>query len=69
MLNSVSILIPHKPDYGIRDDLFKWIKTFYKNVMPEVELCIGECQGELFNRSQAINIAAKKSYKRCVSHS
>ena len=37
MLNSVSILIPHKPDYGIRDDLFKWIKTFYKNVMPEVE--------------------------------
>ena len=63
MLNNVSILIPYKPDYGIRDDLFKFVKTFYENVIPEVELCIGVCQNELFNRSQAINIAAKKATK------
>jgi glycosyltransferase involved in cell wall biosynthesis len=31
--------------------------------MPEVELCIGECQSELFNRSQALNIAAKTATK------
>ena len=61
LLNRVSVLIPYKPDNGIRDELFKWVKTFYQNVIPEVELCIGESQSEPFNRSQAINHAAKKA--------
>lgn len=61
MLNQVSVLIPYKRDYGIRDDLFKWVITFYENVMPEVEMCICESQSEPFNRSQAINNAAKEA--------
>ncbi|RFU61301.1 galactosyltransferase-related protein [Peribacillus glennii] len=59
MLEKVSVLMPYKPDYGVRDNLFKWVQSFYKNMMPEVEICIGECNSELFNRSQAINNAAK----------
>ncbi|KRF47253.1 hypothetical protein ASG98_17040 [Bacillus sp. Soil531] len=63
MLNQVSVLIPYKPDNGERDKLFKWVKSYYKNVMPEVELCIGTSKSEPFNRSQAINRAAKKATK------
>lgn len=54
-------MIPYKPDYGARDELFNWVKSFYENVMPEVELCIGESQSEPFNRSQAINNAANQA--------
>ena len=61
MLNNVSVLIPYKPDNGLRDRIFKWVKTFYETTMPEVELCIGETLSEPFNRSQAINIAAKQA--------
>ncbi|MBY0065342.1 MULTISPECIES: galactosyltransferase-related protein [Priestia] len=61
MLNQVSVLIPYKPDKGIRDKLFRWVISYYKNVMPEVELCIGRSKSEPFNRSQAINRAAKKA--------
>lgn len=63
MLNRVSVLIPYKPDYGKRDELFRWVQKFYQNVIPEVELCIGESLSEPFNRSQAINTAAKKATK------
>jgi len=61
VLNDVSVLIPYKPDNGLRDRLFKWVKTFYETMMPEVELCIGESFSVPFNRSQAINIAAKQA--------
>ncbi|WP_218970618.1 galactosyltransferase-related protein [Alkalihalobacterium alkalinitrilicum] len=63
MLNNVSVLIPYKPDNGVRDNLFKWVRSFYENVMPDVELCIGEDHSELFNRSRAINTAAQKASK------
>ncbi|PMC38584.1 hypothetical protein CJ195_08995 [Bacillus sp. UMB0899] len=61
MLNRVSVLIPYKPDFGERDILFKWVNKFYQNVLPEVEVCIGESLSEPFNRSQAVNLAAKKA--------
>lgn len=63
MLNQVSVLIPYKPDHGMRDELFNWVKKFYEDVMPEVELCIGESLSEPFNRSKAVNTAAKKATK------
>ncbi|HET7579913.1 MAG TPA: galactosyltransferase-related protein [Bacillales bacterium] len=61
MLNQVSVLIPYKPDNGIRDDLFKWVKAFYEETMPEVEFCVGKALSEPFNRSRAINLAAKQA--------
>jgi len=63
MLNKVSVLIPYKQDNGIRDKLFNWVKRFYENAMPEVELCIGENHDNLFNRSKALNNAAKIATK------
>lgn len=61
MLNKVSVLIPYKPDNGPRDKLFNWVKTYYETMMPEAELCIGESISHPFNRSRAINIAAKQA--------
>ncbi|TLS37484.1 galactosyltransferase-related protein [Pseudalkalibacillus caeni] len=61
MLKGVSVLIPYKPDYGIRDKSFQWVKSFYEIEMPEVELIIGYSDSQPFNRSEAINNAAKKA--------
>jgi hypothetical protein len=60
-LKNVSILIPYRPDNGPRDRAFKWVKKFYKEYMPEAELCIGCCKHRIFSRSQAINDAAAKA--------
>lgn len=55
------MLIPFKPDNGIRDRTFKWVKGFYKKMMPEVELCVGETFSAPFNRAEAINLAARQA--------
>jgi hypothetical protein len=60
-LESVSILIPYRPDNGPRDQAFKWVKKYYKALMPEAELCIGSCKYRIFSRAQAINDAAAKA--------
>ncbi|WP_236034898.1 glycosyltransferase family 2 protein [Alkalihalobacterium elongatum] len=61
MIKNVSILIPFQPDNGQRDLNFKWITDFYKTTMPEAELCIHITNDKLFNKSKAINSAAKKA--------
>ncbi|MCT8137614.1 glycosyltransferase [Anaerobacillus sp. CMMVII] len=61
MFKNISFLIPYKPDHGIRDINFNWIKTFYQNIYPEAEICVGISNDDLFNRSQAINNAAKQA--------
>ncbi|MBP1930897.1 glycosyltransferase family 2 protein [Ammoniphilus resinae] len=61
MFENVSFLFPYKPDRGIRDTNFKWIKKFYKKTYPKAEICVGINNEKLFNRSQAINLAAKQA--------
>ncbi|WJQ07971.1 hypothetical protein QT235_04925 [Geobacillus stearothermophilus] len=61
MFERISILIPYKPDNGIRDINFNWIKTFYEMMIPEVEICVGVSADEPFNRARAINLAAKQA--------
>ncbi|SDJ53172.1 galactosyltransferase-related protein [Salimicrobium halophilum] len=62
-MKHISVLFPYKADHGPRDRLFEWVLAFYKNMMPDAELCIGEglCQGDLFSRSKAINHAANQA--------
>lgn len=61
MFNKLSILIPYQPDNGPRDVNLKWIQKYYRLVMPGVEICIGKSTEKLFNRSHAVNSAAKKA--------
>ncbi|MDE5412672.1 galactosyltransferase-related protein [Alkalihalobacterium chitinilyticum] len=63
MLDEVSVLIPFKPSSGIRSKLFEWVLSYYENVLPDVEICIGENDEEPFNKSKAINTAAAKATK------
>jgi predicted glycosyltransferase involved in capsule biosynthesis len=55
----ISALMPYKSDNGERDVLFEFVKKRYEELMPHVELCIGIDNSEYFNRSKAINNAAK----------
>lgn len=61
VFNQVSILLPYKEQDGIRDAERKWLTRYYKKFMPDAELCFGENSDENFNRSKAINAAAKKA--------
>lgn len=60
-MKKVSVLIPYKPDHGYRDRSFQWVLKFYRNYLPETEICVGESRSELFSRTQAINAAARKA--------
>lgn len=61
ILNNISILIPFRSDHGPREKAFQWVLRFYEKIFPNVEICIGNCNTELFSRSIAINNAAKKA--------
>ena len=61
MLDKVSIIIPFQTDNGPRAEAFKWIKQYYERTMPEAELCLGIMDNEKINKSQAVNLAAKKA--------
>ncbi|MEH7384970.1 galactosyltransferase-related protein [Bacillus sp. JJ1521] len=61
MYKDVSLLIPFKSDGSVRDANFNWIRKYYNNLCPKVEICIGINTENPFNRSKAINIAAKQA--------
>ncbi|GIP26072.1 hypothetical protein J23TS9_12020 [Paenibacillus sp. J23TS9] len=54
----VSVLIPYQSDGGPRDEAFRYVKGFYEQQLPEIEICVGELSHEIFCRSKAINKAA-----------
>jgi glycosyltransferase involved in cell wall biosynthesis len=58
-MNKISALIPYKPDNGRRDFLWNFVRTRYQQLMPQVELCVGFDDSELFCRARAINQAAQ----------
>jgi glycosyltransferase involved in cell wall biosynthesis len=60
-LKNVSLIIAYRPDQGPRDQIFKHVRRFYAKYFPKMEICIGESDTELFNKSQAINRAAKRA--------
>ncbi|PJN54797.1 hypothetical protein PAEVO_15180 [Paenibacillus sp. GM2FR] len=69
MLDRVSVLIPYQSDgNGPRDSAFEWVLGYYAQVMPEVEVCVGEItdSGELFSRSKAINRAYQQANKDII---
>jgi predicted glycosyltransferase involved in capsule biosynthesis len=60
-MHKLSALIPYKPDKGRRDYLWSFVRQRYEQLLPQVELCIGYDDSELFCRAKAINEAAKKA--------
>ncbi|WP_066071263.1 glycosyltransferase family 2 protein [Neobacillus soli] len=63
MFENVSIIIPFQTDHGPREEAFEWLKRYYAAVMPDAELCLGVYNGSEFNKSKAVNRAAKMATK------
>lgn len=59
--NELSVLIPYRSDGGQRGKIFEWILRRYEEILPEVEICVGDDDSEPFNRSRARNNAYAKS--------
>lgn len=59
--NNLSIIVPYKPDSDYRVKNWDWIKQRYNKLMPDAEICIGECDYEPYNKCFAINSAVKKA--------
>lgn len=57
----ISALLPYKPGNGERDEIFKFVKKRYEELMPNIELCIGIDNSEYFNKSRAVNKAARQA--------
>jgi predicted glycosyltransferase involved in capsule biosynthesis len=60
-VNKISALIPYKPDHGRRDLIWSLVRRRYEQLMPQVELCLGSDDHELFCRAKAINAAARRA--------
>lgn len=61
MFENLSILLPYRPDQGIRDRNFLWVVSYYERMFPEAELCVGLAEDKPFNRSKAVNLAAAQA--------
>jgi hypothetical protein len=57
------ILVPRRNDDGPRDALWAWCKAWWRANLPELPIFEGEHTEGLFNRSAAVNTAAKKAGK------
>lgn len=61
MFKLISVLIPFRPDHPSRVRSFHWILQFYRELLPDAEICVGTCKTQLFSKSRAINQAAKQA--------
>jgi predicted glycosyltransferase involved in capsule biosynthesis len=61
LLKDVSVIIPISLNDEPRAQAFNWIKKFYENMFPEVELCIGVCNEKPFSKAKVINKTVEKS--------
>jgi ubiquinone/menaquinone biosynthesis C-methylase UbiE len=58
----ISVLIPYKKQNDEqREFIWSKVRQRYQELMPELEICIGLDDSVLFNRSRAINNAAKQA--------
>jgi hypothetical protein len=60
-MDKISLIIPYKPDHGRRDFVWPFIKMRYQELLPDVEICIGGDDSELFCKARAVNEAAQKA--------
>lgn len=65
-LEDVSIIVPYTSSSKDRDDIWNFVKNMYDKIIPNVEICIGECESDIYNRSKAINDGVKKSTKKIL---
>jgi glycosyltransferase involved in cell wall biosynthesis len=60
-MEKISLIIPYKSDHGRRDFVWPFIQMRYQELFPEVEICLGSDNHELFCKARAVNEAAQKA--------
>ena len=60
-MKKVSVIIPISKNIKVREQNFRWVEEFYKKLMPNYELCIGESDEQPFPKAKVINEAVKRS--------
>lgn len=62
----VSIIVPYTSSSKDREEVWEFVSSMYNIIMPNIEICIGECESDIYNRSKAINNGVKKSTKKIL---
>jgi glycosyltransferase involved in cell wall biosynthesis len=57
----ISVLIPYRPDNGIRDRIFDWTLRYWRSLLPTTQFSLAGYTGEPFNRAAARNEAFAQS--------
>jgi hypothetical protein len=58
----VSLLVPFREDAsGTRTAPFEWLRAYYRAHLPAAEIVVGECAGDPYSKSIAVNDAARRS--------
>ena len=55
------ILVPRRADHGHRDKVWDWCRAWWERELPELEIVEGHHDAGLFNRSAAVNRAAREA--------
>lgn len=60
---NISLLVPFKTDNAWREDVWKWLRKYWKNQIPGVEIVIGrDTSGHpVFSKTNAVNDAASRA--------
>ncbi|GAA0177666.1 hypothetical protein SH2C18_08530 [Clostridium sediminicola] len=58
---NISLLINYKPGHIYDDRNWSWIKKRYQTLMPNSEICIGNCANNNYSKSLSINEGANKA--------
>ncbi|MCX7709359.1 MAG: galactosyltransferase-related protein [Clostridia bacterium] len=62
LMEKISVLIPYKAQNdNYREFLWSTVKRRYELLMPELEICLGTDDSQVYNRARAVNNAAKKA--------
>lgn len=66
MKPQISLLVPFRAERGNshRADTWNWLKAYWAKELPEAEIVIGRSKSAVFNKSEAVNAAAKKARGR-----
>lgn len=64
LLNEVSVVIPWRTDFGVRERAFNWNVERLQSFAPGIEVVTGDVQSPIFSYSGARNIAIQKANRR-----
>lgn len=62
--SELGIVIPYRNDYGYRERIINYNICRLRRLLPDAQIIVQDAKDSIFNRSQARNIGASKSYRK-----